>query len=137
MKKLLALIPSVLLFVLANPAQAGRIEPKPVSCYFFRGEQLEIQQTCIYDSHSWLGGGIATLQWEDGVKTSIAWGVQERGVKTCENTSLDGVCALSYHRDPETLNSISRAELDRMRRNGRKTLHCNQVGRNSVCIAPI
>jgi len=133
MKKLLALIPSVLLVISANPAQAGRIEPKPVSCYFFRGEKLEIQQTCIYESTSWAGGAAARLQWRDGVKTAIAWGLQGRGAKPCDEVSLDKVCGSTYHRHPKTLQRISKESAMRLSANKQQALYCVQAGRNSVC----
>ena len=136
MKKLIALIPSVMLLLSANPVQAGRIEPRLESCYFFRGENLELRQTCIYESTSWAGGGVSKLVWEDGVVTSIKWGLQGRGEKTTcngEMMSVDNVCAVSYSRHPITLKRISRETMERMNRNDQKVISCLQTGRNSVC----
>ena len=134
MKKLIALIPSVMLILSANPVQAGRTEPQPKPCYFFRGEQLELRQTCIYESTSWAGGGVSKLVWEDGVTTILKWGLQGRGEKTtCNGMSIDNVCALSYSRHPITLKRISRENMERMNRNDQKVIYCHQTGRNSVC----
>lgn len=131
--KLLALVPHIILFLFANSAQAGKVEPKPVSCWFFRGEKLELRQTCIYESISWAGGWRATLTWNDGVKTIIASGVQGRGDKACEGTKVDNVCGISYLRHPSTLKRLSEAEIDRMRMNNRKMVACVQLVGNSVC----
>lgn len=135
MKMLIALIPSVMLLLSSSPVQAGRIAPEPKSCYFFRGEQLELRQTCIYESTSWAGGGVSKLVWEDGVVTSIKWGLQGRGGKTtCDGEmSVDNVCTVSYSRHPITLKRISRENMERMNRNDQKVISCLQTGRNSVC----
>lgn len=124
-----------MLLLLANPVQAGRTEPQPKSCYFFRGEQLELRQTCIYESASGAGVWAAFLQWEDGVKTRISRGIASKDDKRCkdEGYSLDGVCGLSYYRHPQTLNRISDKDLKRMRRNNQETIFCVKVGLNSVC----
>ena len=136
MKKLIALIPSVLLLLSANPAQAGRTEPQPKPCYFFRGEQLELRQSCIYASTSWAGGGASELVWEDGVVTTMNWGQRGEGKKICNGEmgemSVDNVCARGYYRHPITLEPISREDMKRMNRD-QKVIFCLQTGRNSVC----
>ena len=124
-----------MLLLSTNPVQAGRIEPRLESCYFFRGENLELRQTCIYESTSWAGGGVSKLVWEDGVVTNIKWGLQGRGGKTtCDGEmSVDNVCAVSYSRHPITLKRISRETMERMNRNDQNVISCLQTGRNSVC----
>ena len=135
MKKLITSISSVIWILSASPAHAGRTQPKPVSCYFFRGEQLELRQTCIYESASGAGFWAAYLQWEDGVKTRISRGIASQDDKRCKNEglSLDRVCGLSYYRHPQTLKRMSDEDIKRMRMNNQKTILCVQVDRNSVC----
>lgn len=134
MKKLIALIPSIMLLLSTNPVQAGRTEPQPKPCYFFRGEQLELRQTCIYESTSWAGGGVSKLVWKDGVVTTMKWGLQGRGEKTCNGEmSVDGVCARGYYRHPISFERISRETMERMNRNDQNVINCLQIGRNSVC----
>jgi hypothetical protein len=135
MKRLIALIPSMILILSGSPSYAGSTEPKPVSCWFFRGEKLELQQTCIYQSFSGAGVWAAFLQWEDGVKTRISRGIASKDDKRCKDDgySLDRVCGLSYYRHPQTLNRISDEDSKRMRMNNQEAIFCVQVGRNSVC----
>jgi hypothetical protein len=77
---------------------------------------------------------MSKLVWEDGVVTSMKWGLQGRGEKTCNGEmSVDNVCALAYPRHPITLERISREDMERMNRNDQKVIYCLQTGRNSVC----
>jgi hypothetical protein len=131
-KKSLILMSLIAPIVLGAPAKAGRVEPSPISCYFFRDGQLELQQTCIYESYSWAGGGMRSLLWEDGVRTTMAWGLQGRGERPCEDTSVDQVCGSTYFRHPTTLDRISDSEAERLQRNG-SVVRCVQVQTNSVC----
>lgn len=133
MKKLLALIPIAVTALSVFPAHAGRIEPTPVTCWFFQGEQVELQQTCSYESISWTGGGGSSLHWEDGVETHMKWGLQERGSRPCEDTSLDGVCGTTYYRHLTTLEQISETERNRRVMNNQKAITCIQVQNKSVC----
>jgi hypothetical protein len=69
---LAAFLPAFFTGIFVVPARAGRIEPTPVSCWLFRGDKLELNQTCSYESISWAGGGTSSLRWEDGVRTKMA-----------------------------------------------------------------
>ena len=113
-----------MLFLLARPAYAGRTEPQPVSCWFFRGEKLELQQTCIYQSFSGAGFWAANLQWEDGVKTRISRGIASKDDRRCKDDglSLDRVCGSYYNRHPQTLRRISDKDSKRMGINNQKTI---------------
>jgi hypothetical protein len=120
---------AILFSVLSLPAMAGTIEPTPVPCWFFRGESLELQQTCSYQSISWAGGWQGRLLWEDGVETIIRYGLQGRGDRPCEDTSLDEVCGSSYFRDP---NSLERIPVEPGRR-VEGAISCVQPRQTSVC----
>ena len=136
MKKLIALlIPSVFLAFTAPTALAYMIAPTPVSCWFYRGEKLELQQTCIYSFASWAGGGTSSLTWEDGVKTYIAFGKQSprSGQPNCADKILDKVCASTYCRDPKTLVRISKSEQERRYSNSQRSVECVEVNNKSVC----
>ena len=127
MKKLLALLPIIVMGVFVSPARAGKVGPVSIPCWFFRGEKLELQQTCISESHTWIGGGIRFIRWEDGVQTNMAWGLQGRGERPCVDISVDGVCGVSYERHPTTLKRISNEERENRRIKNQPTLGCIQV----------
>jgi hypothetical protein len=129
----LSLIALAVLFSTEIPAEAGRVEPESVPCWFFREEKLVLRQTCIYESTSWLGGGGRSLLWEDGVKTEMNWGLQGRGERPCEDTTLDGICGSEYFRNPATLTRLANAEVERMRTKNQRMIRCVQARRNSVC----
>ena len=136
MKKLI--LPLLLLSPIALPqsAQAGKVEPEPVPCWFFRGETLEIKNTCTYASASWLGGGGRGLTWEDGVTTSMGFGLVGRGTPACKNTSetaIDGVCGKSYIRDARTLKRISEEQRTKLLSQDKKFIHCVEVKNKSIC----
>lgn len=133
MKQLLALLPILVTGVVA-PARA---EPVSIPCWFFRGEKLELQQTCISESHTWIGGGMRWIRWQDGVQTNMAWGLQGRGERPCVDISVDGVCGVSYGRHPTTLKRISNEEWENRRRKNQPTIGCIQVQDKSICYAPI
>ena len=138
MKKIfVALFSVVPIALFTSPAQAGRIEPHPVTCWFFRGEKLEIKNTCTEEGWSWAGGGGTNLTWEDGVKTKIQWGLQGRGDRLCpENeTEIDGICGKNYSRDPKTIQPVSEQEGERLRLAG-TAINCIQVKQSSVCWMP-
>jgi hypothetical protein len=118
------------------PAQAGKIEPMPVSCWFLHGENVQLNQTCTYESVSWSGGGLMSLTWEDGVKTGMTWGVQGRGGRPCEETALDGVCGSDYIRDPKSFRELPREQGEQRRLEGQKSVRCVEVKQNSVCWMP-
>jgi len=134
-KTLLSLLCFVPIALFTSPAQAGRIEPHPVTCWFFQGENLEIKNTCTEEGWSWAGGGGTNLTWEDGVKTKIQWGLQGRGGRICpENeTAIDGVCGQNYIRDPQTMQPVSQAEGEHLLRLDRRVIYCYQVKQNSLC----
>jgi len=133
-KALITLLCFVPIAFFTSPAQAGKIKPHPVTCWFFRGENLEIKNTCTEEGWSWAGGGFTNLVWEDGVKNKIQWGLQGRGSRDCpENeTAIDSVCGKNYARDPKTMQSVSKQEGDRLRLAG-GAINCVQVKQNSVC----
>ncbi len=118
---------------LVSPAQAGRLDPTSIPCWVFRGEKLELQQTCIVEGSSWLGGGGRTMLWEDGVKTKIAFGIQGRGERPCQDTSVDGVCGTNYSRHPTTLKRITQKEWDNGVCNSQKVIDCVQLQKHSIC----
>jgi hypothetical protein len=129
MRKRFALISTLLTIFSITPAYAGRVEPTSVSCLYFRGEKLELQQTCIYESTSWAGGGGSILRWQDGVKTTMAWGLQGRGERPCKDWSLDRVCGSYYYRHSRTLKRMSFEETKKFD----KSIFCVQARLNSVC----
>jgi hypothetical protein len=117
-------------------AIAGRIPPRSVKCYFFEGEKVKIENTCIYESSSWAGGGVRSLRWEDGVVTGMLFGLQGRGSLVCpkDETEVDGFCSKSYERDPSTLQRISRKESFNTSANQNKNpIRCVQVRKGSIC----
>ncbi|MBE9144061.1 hypothetical protein [Planktothrix mougeotii] len=124
---------AIIIMGVASPAYGGEVKPTPVPCWFFRGENLELQQTCTYQSNSWLGGGGSFLIWEDGVKTKMAWGLQARAGKPCEDTSVDGVCGVTYFRHPTTLKRISQAEKEKLKTESQRMIRCIEVQDKSIC----
>jgi hypothetical protein len=108
-------------------AIAGRVEPTPVRCYFFKGEALAMQNTCTYESWSWAGGGGNSLTWEDGVVSSIQFGLQGRGERVCPDgeMAVDRVCGKVYARSLNTLKRISN--------NREPAMTCIQLDKKSVC----
>jgi hypothetical protein len=135
-KSILALIPIFSSVFISVPTQAGRFEPVSGKCWFFRGEELEIEQSCTLSGYSWAGGGYTVLRWEDGVKTVISFGKQGRGSRPCqtenskfnEEVAVDGVCGEWYHCDLETLEPV---EADSSNRE--ELIRCVAVNGNSVC----
>lgn len=134
MKKRLVLIPIVLAAFSISPASAGRITSTNVACWFFRGEALGTSPGCVYESYSWAGGGVSTLQrWDKTAKATIAWGLQGRGERPCQDISLNGVCGSRYFRDAATLKGISDTEGRSLRTSNQKVVECVQTPHNSVC----
>ena len=136
MKKLILTLLLLSPIALPQPAQAGRVEPEPVPCWFFRGETLEIKNTCTYASASWLGGGGRGLTWEDGVTTSMGFGLVGRGTPACKNTSetaVDGVCGKGYARDVRTLKRISEEQRTKLLSQDKKFIRCVEVKTKSIC----
>lgn len=133
---LLVALPVSSLLFRVMPSMAGQAKPTPADCWFFRNGQLEITQSCIYSGVSWAGGGVITLQWQDGVKTTIAFGLQGRGERPCPQMSVDNVCGEWRYRDPTTFEPLSDAELDRRNRNRLPALQCADVNNNSLCWHP-
>ena len=114
--------------VLPKGAIAGFFKDKTVECYFFKGENLVLQDTCKSDGASWAGGGGHSLKWSDGVVTSIRFGDQSRGVSGCRNRSqnwVDGKCGATYSRSAKTLKRIDER--------GENSINCVQLDRKSVC----
>lgn len=54
-KNVSALLPLLVMGFAVAPAQAGRVEPKSVSCWFFRRKKVELEQTCITEIYLWTG----------------------------------------------------------------------------------
>jgi hypothetical protein len=133
LKRTLALIPFAITVLSIVPARAGQVEPTPARCWFLRGEQVELSQTCTYESHSWAGGGFRTLTWNDGVKTNITFGQQGRGGNSCKEASVDDVCGSEHFRDPDNLREISKAQREQRLKDSKKVLGCVKVKNNSVC----
>ncbi|MCU0547429.1 MAG: hypothetical protein MUE44_35585 [Oscillatoriaceae cyanobacterium Prado104] len=117
------------------PALAGRIEPIRVPCWLFRGDKLELNQTCTYESVTWAGGGTSFLRWEDGVRTKMTWGLQGRGEKPCADGSIgvDGVCGTNYYRHPATLKRISSEERESRLKNNQPSVNCVLLRNKSIC----
>jgi hypothetical protein len=117
--------------LIAQGAIAWGSKPHPVKCYFFRGQTVELSQTCTFESQSWMGGGVATLTWEDKEKTSIAWGIYGRGERFCpekDDMAVDRICGKKFSRHPETLKTLSKKEEEET-----SGVHCVEVKRGSVC----
>ncbi len=124
--------------LIATPALAGRLEPTQGRCWFFRDGELELAHTCTIEGVSWAGGGVTVLAWEDGIRTSIAFGAQGRGEKPCSVVGVDGVCGYWSSRHPETLEPLSDYEVNDRRSSGLTNVRCVElnVGEgvyNSVC----
>lgn len=138
MKKFIPLVTIVSIAFSITPIQARTVGPTPVTCMFFRGDKLEIKQTCTYESMSWTGGGGSGLVWEDGVKTQIEWGMIGRGEKVCETNDemrVDGICGITYYRDSVNMKRISSQERERRIMSNQKTIHCVQLRAKSICWA--
>lgn len=119
-----------------QPAQAGRVEPQPVACWFFRGETLELKNTCTYESTSWAGGGGRSLTWEDGIKTSMGFGLVGRGTPACKDsneTAVDNVCGKGYARDAKTLKRMSEGQRIKLVNQDKKFILCIEVRNKSIC----
>jgi hypothetical protein len=131
MSRKLALASIVIAIFSAIPAQAGRIEPRPISCWLFQGERIELKNTCIYESTSWLGGGGSKLRWEDGVVTQIQWGLVGRGERVCRENEqqIDGVCGKIYYRRLGELSRILNSKYSAY--NNR--IFCVQLKQKSIC----
>ena len=136
MKKLILTLLLLSPIALPQSAQAGRVEPPPAACSFFRGETLDLKNTCTYESASWAGGDGRGLTWEDGVTTSMGFGLVGRGTPACKNTSetaVDGVCGKGYARDVRTLKRISEKQRIKLLSQDKKSIHCVEVKNKSIC----
>jgi hypothetical protein len=131
MKTRFVLISAFLSMIAISPAHAGRVEPTSVPCLYFRGEKLELQQNCVYESTSWTGGGNASLRWQDGVTTKMTWGLQGRGDRPCPDWSLDGICASFYYRSQENLRRFPTVLM--RHQFVHRFFRCVQARQNSVC----
>ncbi|MBW4540001.1 MAG: hypothetical protein KME43_12780 [Myxacorys chilensis ATA2-1-KO14] len=128
MKNLLVLLPLGFSFLATLPAIAGSLPEKSVPCYFFRGDRVELKQTCSHVAGWGTGGtGRAVLTWQDKVVTNLAW--------ENDKLSLDGNKAFNYTRDRKTLKRLPLDEAKRLRDNGAPALSCWQTYKygNSVC----
>lgn len=141
MKKLLPVALSIAsVALLGQSSIANGMPPTPIPCYFFKGEKLVIQNTCIYESARWAGGMSANLTWEDRVSTGISYGISPvRGEgKVCPRNSeylkIDSVCGPRYHRYLKNLKRISKADNDRLfRDDSLRVVQCTQLKDTSVC----
>jgi hypothetical protein len=114
----------------ASPANAGSFQNK-MQCYFFTGETLSLQQTCVNEGGSWAGGALFTLTWNDGVTTKVRFGLQgargEEG-QACpkrNQVEVDGKCGEKYDR--------SIATLKRTKLSSDPTIVCVQLVKKSIC----
>jgi hypothetical protein len=132
---------SILVTSLTAPAKAGWIEPIAVPCWFFRGEEMDLKQTCIYESQSGTGTYTAILTWEDNVRTIMVSGKARNQVSSCmpknDAFSIDKVCGKEYSRNPKTLKRFSdtvnlREWEDNNNKNIVRCAHANK-SKNSVC----
>jgi hypothetical protein len=132
MKKLLVLIAVSMVMSITLPAKAGSSEPHPVTCWFFKRENLELKNTCIHESTSWFGGGGQSLRWEDGVVNHITWGLQGRGERLCKQDyqQVDGVCGATYYRSTKTLKRLSESEKWEVKST---SIRCVQLKEKSIC----
>lgn len=85
-------------FVGSQPAIAGAYPDRPGQCYFFRGETLEMHETCTLSTGYGAGAQYVILNWSDGVKTKIF------NLTVCKNggncgSTVDDVKATFYSRD--------------------------------------
>ncbi len=132
------LISLIILSSIALPqaAQAGRVEPEAVKCWFYKGNSIALKNTCTYESHSWMGGWTAQLTWEDGVSNTITYGKQGRGdYSACpsdDQYAIDGTCGRVYYRNPQSLKRISESMAQRLRDN-QSVVTCVQLNQKSVC----
>ncbi len=122
MKKILLLFSLASATLVGQPAKAAITYPTPVRCYFFRGERVEIQETCILSSGSGTSSGEITLQWPDGVITKMRW--------RNDRLSIDGYDAFMYWRDSRNFQRLP-TNIDRTE----NLLKCwqSESSGNSVC----
>lgn len=71
------------------PAQSGPVRDK-VNCYFFRGDSLELRNTCKIEDATWAGGGNLKLYWPDGVVTVRQWQNGPSRVSPTAHSWIDG-----------------------------------------------
>jgi hypothetical protein len=121
-----------------TPVNAGRFDPTQGTCWFFRDGELELTHTCTIEGASWAGGGVTFLTWEDGIRTSIAFGAQGRGEEPCSVVGVDGVCGYWGFRHPQTLEPISDYEMNERSSSGLDNVRCVELNvsedtYNSVC----
>lgn len=81
------------LFVIG--VQARPYPDRPGICYFFRGNSLELTQTCVISTGYGTGEHYAVLNWADGVKTHI---LNNLNLKP-PTLKVDGEIAQEYKRD--------------------------------------
>jgi len=119
----------VFTFIPSKATYAGNIEPVKTKCWYLVSDRLEIENTCIYEATWWMGGGFMSLLWEDGLQTTISWGLHGRGQQVCQrrqDLNVDGVCGSEYSRDPVSLDYLSEDTTGNAAR-------CVRLNQNSVC----
>jgi hypothetical protein len=133
MEKFLSFLFLLTSIALPQVAQAGRVEPESINCWFYKGSTIALKNSCTYESHSWTGGWNAQLTWEDGVRNTITYGKQGRGdYSACpsdEQYAIDGTCGQVYYRNPRTLKRISSRQIS----NHQSVVTCVQLKQKSVC----
>jgi hypothetical protein len=117
----------------AGGAIAGHTQPQSTSCWFVRDQKLEISGNCTIESWSYAGGSLRKLTWEDGVTTSIQYGVQNHRRSVCpkgtDEIALDDVCGSEYLRYAKTFERVLKSEASR----AKDTINCIEVKQRSVC----
>lgn len=133
MKKNISFLFLLVSIAFPQTAQAGRVEPESVKCWFYKGNSIALKSTCTYESHSWMGGWTAQLTWEDGVSNTITYGKQGRGdYSACpsdDQYAIDGTCGKVYYRNSRTLKRVSSSQIS----NGQSAVTCVQLKQKSVC----
>ena len=127
-------LPILVIGIFVAPGRADdEIGPTSVSCWFFRGDRVELKQTCTYRT-LWdqERAGAVFLRWQDGVETRISWGYLGDGNRPCEDRKVDNVCGIGYFRDPTSLKRISQEESQK-RGVGRPIVNCILLPDKSIC----
>jgi hypothetical protein len=117
-------IAAVVLAMWVTPQEPAQAEPRfsttvDVVCYHFDGQTLARRDLCKMENFD----TSSVITWTDGVQTRIRWIARSSQVP-----ALDGVNAVEYFRDPDSLEVIERGA-------NRNPIRCLQAvgGESSVC----
>lgn len=102
-----------------NPDRAG-------ICYFFKGNSLELTQTCVISTGYGAGAQYVILNWADGVRTRI---LNHTYPEPEIITTVDGEAAQDYARDTSWYNVVENPG------SNDDIMFCQRIlsNRNSVC----